>query len=74
MIWGIHYFITKLKTKIDVIPRSCFNVHTTSKARNYKPIIICEREAVALEQWLKPPARKIEDRGFFPRSGIQVLR
>ena len=20
MIWGIHYFITKLKTKIDVIP------------------------------------------------------
>ena len=25
MIWGIHYFITKLKTKNDVIPRSCFN-------------------------------------------------
>ena len=25
MIWGIHYFITKLKTEIDVIPRSCFN-------------------------------------------------
>ena len=25
MIWGMHYFITKLKTKIDVIPRSCFN-------------------------------------------------
>ena len=25
MIWGIHYFITKLKTKFDVIPRSCFN-------------------------------------------------
>ena len=24
MIWVIHYFITKLKTKIDVIPRSCF--------------------------------------------------
>ena len=24
MIWGIHYFITKLKTKIDVIPRSFF--------------------------------------------------
>ena len=24
MIWGIHYFITKLKTKIDVILRSCF--------------------------------------------------
>ena len=24
MIWGIHYFITKLKTKIDVIPRNCF--------------------------------------------------
>ena len=25
MILGIHYFITKLKTKIDVIPRGCFN-------------------------------------------------
>ena len=24
MIWGIHYFTTKLKTKIDVIPRGCF--------------------------------------------------
>ena len=24
MIWEIHYCITKLKTKIDVIPRSCF--------------------------------------------------
>ena len=24
MIWGIHYFITKLKTKSDVIPRGCF--------------------------------------------------
>ena len=22
MIWGIHYFTTKLKTKIDVIPRA----------------------------------------------------
>ena len=26
MIWGIHYFTTKLKTKIDVIPRGCFNI------------------------------------------------
>ena len=25
MIWGIHYFITKIKTKNDVVPRSCFN-------------------------------------------------
>ena len=25
MIWGIHYFTTKLKTKMDVIPRGCFN-------------------------------------------------
>ena len=25
MIWGIHYFITKLKKKIDVIPRGPFN-------------------------------------------------
>ena len=29
MIWGIDYFITKLKTKIDVIIRSCFNIITT---------------------------------------------
>ena len=26
MIRGIHYFSTNLKTKIDVIPRRCFNV------------------------------------------------
>ena len=24
MIWGIHYYITELKTEIDIIPRSCF--------------------------------------------------
>ena len=30
MIWGIHYFITKLKTKIDVIPRSCWLLPTLS--------------------------------------------
>ena len=26
MIWGIHYVITKLKTKIDVIPRAALNI------------------------------------------------
>ena len=26
MIRGIHYFSTELKTKIDVIPRGCFNI------------------------------------------------
>ena len=26
IIWGKHYFITKLKTEIDVIPRSCFKL------------------------------------------------
>ena len=26
MILGIHYFITKLKTKFDVIPRGCFKI------------------------------------------------
>ena len=26
MIWVIHYFITRLKTKINVIPRGCFNL------------------------------------------------
>ena len=25
-------------------------------------------------QWLKLPTRKVEDRGFEPRSGIQVLK
>ena len=25
MIHGIHYFCTELKTKIDIIPRGCFN-------------------------------------------------
>ena len=28
MIRGIHYFSTELKTKIDVIPRGCFNTVT----------------------------------------------
>ena len=32
MIWGIHYFITKLKTKIDVIPRSCFRKYRVFSA------------------------------------------
>ena len=27
MILGIHYFITKLKTKIDVIPMGCFKLN-----------------------------------------------
>ena len=27
MIRGIHYFSTELKTKIDVIPRGCFNAN-----------------------------------------------
>ena len=26
MIRGIHYFSTELKTEIDVIPKSCFNL------------------------------------------------
>ena len=26
MIWGIHYFITEIKTKYDVIPRSRFKI------------------------------------------------
>ena len=42
MIWGIHYFITKLKTKIDVIPRSCFNfIYNTHNAL----------ESVVLDLW-----------------------
>ena len=31
MIRGIHYFSTELKTKIDVIPRGCFNLLLTAK-------------------------------------------
>ena len=34
MIWGIHYFITKLKTKIDVIPRDCFNTKLLYMLKN----------------------------------------
>ena len=30
MIRGIHYFSTELKTKIDVIPRSCFKIFFNS--------------------------------------------
>ena len=33
MIRGIHYFSTELKTKIDVIPRSCFK-HVPSTLPN----------------------------------------
>ena len=29
MIWGIHYFITKLKTKTDVIPRAPLILQTS---------------------------------------------
>ena len=32
MIRGIHYFSTELKTKIDVIPRGCFNVRVATLA------------------------------------------
>ena len=31
MIRGIHYFSTELKTKIDVIPRGCFNMCNIGK-------------------------------------------
>ena len=33
MIRGIHYFSTELKTKIEVIPRSCFNSFTLILAK-----------------------------------------
>ena len=39
MIWGIHYFTTKLKTKIDVIPRGCFN-NSLCKKYFYKLVIV----------------------------------
>ena len=34
MISGIHYFSTELKTKIDVNPRSCFNVAIKKNRKN----------------------------------------
>ena len=36
MIWGIRSFITKLKAKIDVIPRSWFN-----KIKYLKMLVAC---------------------------------
>ena len=36
MIHGIHSFSTELKTKIDVIPRGCFNIHITIIYSIYK--------------------------------------
>ena len=54
MIWGIHYFTTKLKTKIDVIPRGCFknqlikklwpkDVRTTSQGFIYLTLLTLEQ-------------------------------
>ena len=37
MILGIHYFTTKLKTKIDVIPRGCFKPSRCITASFYIP-------------------------------------
>ena len=34
MIRGIHYFSTELKTKIDVIPRGCFNEESICNLAN----------------------------------------
>ena len=34
MIRGIHYFSTELKTKIDVIPRSCFKLDILIQCKN----------------------------------------
>ena len=39
MIWGIHYFTTKLKTKIDVIPRGCFKWLKMGNLFNLRPNI-----------------------------------
>ena len=46
MIWEIHYFITKPKTKIDVIPRGCFNNFHSVLPR--PPIGIYHRPTVGL--------------------------
>ena len=39
MIRGIHYFSAELKTKIDVIPRSCF----TFSYLNFHPLEVVSR-------------------------------
>ena len=40
MILGIHYFITKLKTKIDVIPRGCFKLNWWENNYGFMVIIL----------------------------------
>ena len=45
MILGIHYFITKLKTKIDVIPRGCFKLNYVGAAD--KPA--CKQDMLGVE-------------------------
>ena len=45
MIWGIHYFITKLKTKIDVIPRSCFNIDSSGSILGGGPRVVVSTAA-----------------------------
>ena len=39
MIRGLHYLRTELKTKIDVIPRSCFNIDGQSDTGNIRRAI-----------------------------------
>ena len=66
MIREIHYFSTELKTKIDVIPRGCFNM--------FEVLYICCFFAGDLVQWLKLPAWKVGDRRFVSHFGIQVSK
>ena len=40
MIWGIHYFTTKLKTEIDVIIRGCLNTPDPKYSLHFiKPLL-----------------------------------
>ena len=59
MIWGIHYFITNLKTKIDVIPRSCFNhiIHIIKKWNLYNSAGLGARGLILGATWSRGPTR-----------------
>ena len=46
MIRGIHYFSAEVKTKIDVIPRGCFNIRSFTKTyfNPFKPEFTITRD------------------------------
>ena len=66
MIWGIHYFITKLKTKIDVIPKSCFN-HSCRPIRELFKLIKFTKKA-----WGQAPKPRAPPLSTDPGSATEL--